>query len=234
MLFQLDDLNLSPEAFRTVFSVIRKGYYDKIVTATQTELSEKTGLSKYKLRMAIAELTERKLLQVIKTDKGYEITLMPEIVKMINLDFKRRGAGTASRKTVEAKPQSPKQAKPKPKKNGHPADDKPKNIAAETSKPKPVVKQKRKLSQRSTSQQPPYVTAKGHMYCYFEEWLTGYEGLKYHEVQTMEEPVMLGKWERFKEYAYTWLRIQRSIEKPCPDLNKIKFMKKIAVPAITI
>jgi hypothetical protein len=230
MLFQLDDLNLSPEAFRLLFSVIRKGYYDKIVTATQTELTDKTGLSKYKLRLAIAELKERKLLQVIKADVGYEITLMPDIVKMINLDFKRKGASqknmqaksvTASTSKQE-KPKSSVAAPPKPK-----ATPTPKAPPKAQPKPKPTIKQKRKLSQRSDH--PPYATAKGYMYRYFEEWLAGHEGLKYHEIQGMEEPMMLKKWEQFREYAHTWLRIQRSVSRPCPDLNKIKFMKKIAI-----
>lgn len=77
------------------------------------------------------------------------------------------------------------------------------------------------------------MTTRGKLYTYFEHWLHTNEGLSRLDVDRLlrNEAELERYWLNFREYAGTWLQLQKMRERPDPDLNKIKFMRQIAMAA---
>jgi hypothetical protein len=51
-----------------------------------------------------------------------------------------------------------------------------------------------------------------------------------HElINSLSHNELQKKWNKFKEYSVTWLKLQKVISSPCLDLNKIRFMQNLAV-----
>lgn len=260
MLFQLDDLNISCHGFRLVFSIIRRAYYDKVIECTVGSLMEYSKLSKYKVKEGLKELKELKLIQVIESGYNLEITLLPKLIKMIALDFKRRGgsgkakaigeikkSGSSSKKatgtttknssTSKTSTQKPllsgsknslndtnQNKKPKPEQKEKASGQEPKVQQEQTPKPSPKVKEKVNL--KGLVKRPEYVNTRGEIYTYFKLWLTTNETIS--DVYSLSIDMLDKKWKDFKEYSVTWVKIQKHSSSPCTDLNRVKFMKKLA------
>jgi len=109
MLFQLDQLNITPDSFRLLYSILTAAYHDKMWETTHGILERNSKLSKYKVRASLDELRREKLIMTKSYTTGIKITLMPVLVEMIYKDFKRKGASQRTRDMNEIKKsQAPK------------------------------------------------------------------------------------------------------------------------------
>ena len=125
--------------------------------------------------------------------------------------------------TVNATTATPtKPAKPAKKTNTPPSQT-----------PKPTTtKQKNRVPRGSAKK--PYMTTRGKLYTYFESWLRLGEAMSNEQVnQLLKNEAELEKfWNKFRNYAArTWLPLQKVSTNPETDLNKIKFMRQIALVA---
>jgi hypothetical protein len=109
------------------------------------------------------------------------------------------------------------------------APEKPPTKPPTTKRPttsKPPTSQKLKASDKK-----PYITTRGTLYKFFEEWLMIYEQLSELDISCLlkrDDQKMMRYWVNFQDYARCWLSLNRQIERPERNLNKIKAMKKIA------
>jgi hypothetical protein len=93
---------------------------------------------------------------------------------------------------------------------------------------KPPTSQKLKASDKK-----PYITTRGTLYKFFEDWLGYYEQLSPLDIIRIkkDEQKMMRYWKEFHDYARCWLSRNRQIERPERDINKIKMMKQFAALA---
>ena len=98
--------------------------------------------------------------------------------------------------------------------------------------PKPTTTRQRNHVPRGSAKKP-YMTTRGKLYTYFDKWLRLGEAMSNEQVnQLLQNEAELEKfWNRFRQYASQWLRMQKVLSKPETDLNKIKFMRQIALVA---
>jgi len=112
MLFQLNQLNITPDSFRLLYAIMTAAYHDKMWDTTHGILERDSRLSRYKVRASLDELKREKLIMTKTSTSGIKITLMPVLVDMIYKDYKRKGASQRSKNMTEIKKsQSPKQEK---------------------------------------------------------------------------------------------------------------------------
>ena len=92
----------------------------------------------------------------------------------------------------------------------------------------PPTSQKLKASDKK-----PYITTRGTLYKFFEDWLGYYEQLSPLDIIRIkkDEQKMMRYWKEFHDYARCWLSRNRQIERPEKDINKIKMMKQFAALA---
>ena len=103
MIFQLNNLNITPDSFRLLYSILTAAYHDKMWQTTYAVLERDSKLSRYKVRAGLDELRKEKLITTQSFTTGIKITLMPILVEMIYKDFKRRGASQRTRNMTEIK-----------------------------------------------------------------------------------------------------------------------------------
>ena len=256
MIFQLDDLGLSESAFRVLFSIIRRAYYDKITETSVSFLCKQTKLTKYKVNRALQQLKDEKLIQV-KTLSNYtlEITLLPSIIKLINLDYKRRGSSAKPAKvkhfneikkyrgnkkvnssksnSTTKSPQTGLSSSACSTTKTHPSSNSSTSTnPSPTKKPSPVIKTRKEENPRALpkyrlNNRPEYVSTRGDLYLYFRQWMQSNEAIPLEVIQTLSEEQIAKKWKQFKAYTRTWLRLQE-VMGGCNDLNKIRFYSQIA------
>lgn len=77
------------------------------------------------------------------------------------------------------------------------------------------------------------MTTRGKLYTYFEKWLLNHELMDYTMIKELmgRESELEKYWNKFKIYARLWIQIQKGFPKPETDLNKIKFMRQVAMAA---
>jgi len=261
MLFQLDQLNITPDAFRLLYSIMTAAYHDKMWETTHGILERNSKLSRYKVRAGLDELRREKLIMTKSYTTGIKITLMPVLVEMIYKDFKRKGASQRSRNMDEIKKSQA------PKKEGAVATKASRKSSTQTStqslprttsKPslrstfkkenlqtaavtttaappsKPTTKHPPKTATKLKAlDKKPYITTRGTLYKAFWEWLKGYELLSDLDIAHFmkDEAKMLYYWKEFQDYARCWLSRNRQVHKPDMDLSRIKMMKRVAAMA---
>ena len=268
MLFQLNQLKITPDSFRLLYAIITAAYHDKMWDTTHGSLEKDSGLSRYKVRASLDELRKEKLIMTTTSTNGIKIVLKQKIIEMIYHDYTRKGASQRTRNMAEIKKSQPPKQEVEATKNcqtlstqsltptSHRNTSKPslrstskKGFLTETvsqtpkqvqtvpekppttkrppSKPsKPPTGQKLKASDKK-----PYITTRGTLYKFFEEWLKNYEILSDLDITRLlkrDDQKMMRYWINFQDYARCWLSRNRQIERPERDLNKIKAMKKFA------
>jgi len=131
---------------------------------------------------------------------------------------------STSKKEVltEAKSQTPQQVQTAPQK--------PPTKPPTTKRPStnPPTSQKLKASDKK-----PYITTRGTLYKFFEDWLGYYEQLSPLDIIRIknDDQKMMRYWKGFHDYARCWLSRNRQIERPEKNINKIKMMKQFAALA---
>jgi hypothetical protein len=268
MLFQLNQLKITPDSFRLLYAIITAAYHDKMWDTTHGILEKDSGLSRYKVRASLDELRKEKLITATTSTNGVKIVLKQKIIEMIYHDYTRKGASQRTRNMAEIKKSQPPKQEVKATKNcrtsstqtstpmSHQNTSKPslrstskKGFLTETvtqtpkqvqtAPEKPPTKPpttKRPTSKPQTTQKlkasdkKPYITARGTLYKFFEEWLKNYEILSELDIACLkkDDQKMMRYWINFQDYARCWLSLNRQIERPERDLNKIKAMKKFA------
>lgn len=269
MLFQLNQLKITPDSFRLLYAIITAAYHDKMWDTTHGILEKDSGLSRYKVRASLDELRKEKLIMTTTSTNGVKIVLKQKIIEMIYHDYTRKGASQRTRNIAEIKKSQPPKQEVQATKNcrtssmqtstpmSHQNTSKPslrstskKGFLTETvtqtpkqvqtAPEKPPTKPpttKRPTSKPPTSQKlkasdkKPYITARGTLYKFFEEWLKNYEILSELDIACLlkkDDQKMMRYWINFQDYARCWLSRNRQIERPERDLNKIKAMKKFA------
>lgn len=270
MLFQLNQLKITPDSFRLLYAIMTAAYHDKMWDTTHGILERDSGLSRYKVRSSLDELRAEKLIMTKSSTNGIKITLMPILVEMIYKDYKRRGASQRTKNMTEIKKSQPPKQEVKATKNyrtsstqssnpmshqstlkpslrstskkgflTEPASQSPKQVQTAPQKPptkppttkrpaaKPPTSQKLKASDKK-----PYITTRGTLYKFFEEWLKYYEQLSDLDIACLlkkkDDQEMIRYWISFQDYARCWLSLNRQVHRPERDLNKIKAMKKFA------
>jgi hypothetical protein len=260
MLFNLNKFKVTPEGFTLLYYILDACYYDKMINTTHGKLEEATGMSKYKVRAALDELRRDKLIQTKSFTTGIKITLMPVLIDMINKDLYRpeRSSQRSKALTEIKKSQGTKKPEGSPLQNSptlltETSTPKPRPIisghsAKNTSVAEPPVKPTKKTNPPNQAPKPtntrkntvprgsvkkPYITTRGKLYIYFDQWLRLYEAMNNDQVnQLLRIESDLEKfWNRFKAHAVNWLKLQKVTTKPETDLNKIKFMRQIALAA---
>jgi hypothetical protein len=273
MIFQLNQLKITPDSFRLLYAIITAAYHDKMWNTTYGILERDSGLNRYFIRTSLDELRTEGLILTKSSTSGIKITLMPVLVDMIYKDYKRPRASQRTKNMAEIKKsQPPKQevkatkncrtsstqtstpmihqntSKPslrstskksevltqrasQPTKQVQTAPEKPPTKPPTTKRPssKPPTSQKLKASDKK-----PYITTRGTLYKFFEEWLKYYEQLSDLDISCLlkrDDQKMMRYWISFQDYARCWLSLNRQIERPEKDLNKIKAMKKFAALA---
>jgi DNA-binding transcriptional regulator YhcF (GntR family) len=78
-------------------------------------------------------------------------------------------------------------------------------------------------------ERPEYLTVRSELYHYFQEWLKTNNFMSHELINSLSHNELQKKWNKFKEYSVTWLKLQKVISSPCLDLNKIRFMQNLAV-----
>lgn len=265
MLFQLNQLKITPDSFRLLYAIITAAYHDKVWDTTHGILEKDSGLSRYKVRASLDELRKEKLIMTTTSTDGIKIVLKQKIIEMIYHDYTRKGASQRTRNMAEIKKSQPPQQEVETTKNCqtssmqtltpkvHQNTSKPslrstskKGILTETVNQTPKQVQtapekppttKRPPSKPRTSQKlkasdkKPYITTRGTLYKFFEEWLKNYEILSELDIACLlkkDDQKMIRYWINFQDYARCWLSRNQQIERPERDLNKIKAMKKFA------
>ena len=117
MLFQLNQLKITPDSFRLLYAIMTAAYHDKIWDTTHGILERDSGLSRYKVRAALDELKREKLITAKSSTSGVKITLMPVLVEMIYKDYKRRGASQRTKNMAEIKKSQPPKQEARPTRN---------------------------------------------------------------------------------------------------------------------
>jgi hypothetical protein len=117
MLFQLNQLKITPDSFRLLYAIMTAAYHDKMWDTTYGILERDSGLSRYKVRAAITELKMENLITTKTSTSGIKITLLPILVEMIYKDYKRRGASQRTKNMAEIKKSQPPKQGAKPTKN---------------------------------------------------------------------------------------------------------------------
>jgi hypothetical protein len=111
------------------------------------------------------------------------------------------------------------------------APEKPPTKPPATKRPasNPTTSQKLRASDKK-----PYITTRGTLYKFFEEWLKYYEQLSDLDISCLlkrDDQKMMRYWISFQDYARCWLSLNRQIHRPEKDINKIKMMKQFAALA---
>jgi hypothetical protein len=271
MLFQLNQLKITPDSFRLLYAIITAAYHSKVLETTHKSLQKDSRLSEYKVRNSLLELKKEKLITTKTSTDGIKIVLGQQIIEMIYLDYTKKGASQRTRNMAEIKKsQPPKQeveatkcqtlstqsltpsnrqntSKPSLRstsKKGiltETVSQTPKQVQTAPEKPPtkptkpPTTKRppsKPRTSQKlKASDKKPYITTRGTLYKFFEEWLKNYEILSELDIACLlkkDDQKMMRYWINFQDYARCWLSRNRQIERPERDLNKIKAMKKFA------
>lgn len=273
MLFQLNQLKITPDSFRLLYAIITAAYHNKMWDTTHGILEKDSGLTRYKVRASLEELRNEKLITTTTNTNGIKIVLKQKIIEMIYHDYTRKGASQRTRNMAEIKKsQPPKQegkttncqtsstqtsnppihqntSKPSLRSTSkktevltqtvnqtstqvQTAPEKPPTTKRPASKPpasKPTTSQKLKALDKK-----PYITTRGTLYKFFEEWLKYYEQLSELDIACLlkrDDQKMMRYWISFQDYARCWLSLNRQIERPEKDLNKIKAMRKFAALA---
>ena len=218
MLFQLDDLGLSPASFRLLYAIIRRSYHTKFMETTIPELCMISGLTRNKAKLALDDLKERGLIFIVQNKRFvYEITLAPKIIKIMNLDYKRKGAKSQPKAKPEPKVKSQPKAKPEPK-----AKSEPKIKAQPKKRTEPTLKKNEKNVRYE------YCTTNNEPYYYFIVWLQKNEAVRQEDVPCLTKEFLQQKWDSLKKYAPKWLSMREQGYIHCSDIGYIRFMKKVA------
>ena len=111
------------------------------------------------------------------------------------------------------------------------APEKPPTKPPATKRPasNPTTSQKLRASDKK-----PYITTRGTLYKFFEEWLKYYEQLSDLDISCLlkrDDQKMMRYWISFQDYARCWLSLNRQIHRPEKDINRIKMMKQFAALA---
>ena len=272
MLFQLNQLKITPDSFRLLYAILTAAYHEKMWDTTHGILERDSGLSRYKVRASLDELKKEKLIIAKSSTSGIKITLMPILVEMIYKDFKRKGASQRTRNMAEIKKSQPPKQEVKATKNCRTSStqtstpespqntSKPSlrntskkevltNVTTKTTTQIPqqeqqIAPQKPPTTRRPSTKPPtgqklkaldkkPYITTRGTLYKVFEDWLKNYEILSDIDIARLkkDDKKMMRYWIEFHDYARCWLSLNRQVQRPERDLNKIKAMKKIAALA---
>jgi hypothetical protein len=129
--------------------------------------------------------------------------------------FKNKVLAEATSQSPEQIPTTPQKPPTKPPTTNPPST-------------KSTTSQKLKASDKK-----PYVTTRGTLYKFFEDWLKYYEQLSDLDIVRIkkDEEKMMRYWRSFQDHARYWLSRNRQIEKPERNINKIKMMKQFAALA---